>query len=363
MDNNEVIGVLRIIDANANRAAEALRTIEEYVRFVLNDAHLSQSTKSLRHRLATIMQLVPLIDRSVARESQFDVGRNLTTTEETDRANVLSVVAAAFGRLTQALRCLEEYSKTMFSDAAELFEQLRYDSYQLEKMIINASSTDERLVRANVYAIVDGQGDSDEFSRRIKGLCTAGVDVIQLRDKILNDKMLLKRAMLARQIIDTAEHTPLMFMNDRPDLAVLSGADGVHVGQAELTVEQTRRIVGVDSIIGVSTHSLDQVKQAVNDGANYIGCGPVFTSQTKEFDNFPGIEFLRQVVEATPMPAFAIGGISLDNIEEISAVGFTRVAVSACLTNTDDVTAMVAELKGALDVNKNKAGKADAIRS
>jgi thiamine-phosphate pyrophosphorylase len=356
MDNNEAIGVLRIIDANANRAAEALRTIEEYVRFVVNDAHLSQATKSLRHRLATIMQLVPLSDRSVARESQLDVGRNLTTTEETDRANVLAVVAAAFGRLKQALRCLEEYSKTMFSAAAELFEQLRYDVYQLEKMIINASSTDERLVRANVYAIVDGQGDSDEFSRRINELCAAGVDVIQLRDKNLNDKVLLERAMLLRQIIDVAECTPLMIINDRPDLAVLSRADGVHAGQAELSVEQMRRIVGVDSLIGVSTHSLGQVKQAVIDGANYIGCGPVFASATKEFDKFLGVDFLREVVDATTVPAFAIGGISLDNIGEISAVGFTRVAVSACLTKTEDVTAMVAELKVALDTNETEVG-------
>jgi len=356
MDNNETIGVLRIIDANANRAAEALRTIEEYARFVVNDACMSQATKSLRHRLATIMQLVSLRDRSVARESQFDVGRNLTITEETDRANVLAVVAAAFGRLKQALRCLEEYSKTMFSDAAELLEQLRYDAYQLEKMIINASSTDERLVRANVYAIVDGQGDSDEFSRLINGLCAAGVDVIQLRDKNLNDKVLFERAMLLRQIIDAAECTPLMIINDRPDFAVLSRADGVHAGQAELSVEQMRRIVGVDSLIGVSTHSLTQVKQAVNDGANYIGCGPVFASETKEFDKFLGVDFLREVVDATTLPAFAIGGISLDNIGEISEVGFTRVAVSACLANTENVTAMVAELKEALDTNKTEVG-------
>jgi thiamine-phosphate pyrophosphorylase len=356
MDNNEAIGVLRIIDANANRAAEALRTIEEYVRFVVNDAQMSQATKSLRHHLVTIMQLVPLRDRSVARESQFDVGRNLTTIEETNRANVLAVVAAAFGRLKQALRCLEEYSKTMFSDAAELFEQLRYDAYQLEKMVITASLTDERLVRANVYAIVDGQGDSDAFCRRINELCAAGVDLIQLRDKSLNDKVLLERAILLRRVIDAAERTPLMIMNDRPDLAVLSRADGVHVGQAELSVEQTRRIVGIDALIGVSTHSLDQVKQAVIDGANYIGCGPVFVSETKKFAKFLGVEFLRQVVNTTTVPVFAIGGISLDNIGEISAVGFTRVAVSACLTNTEDVIATVAEIKMALDTNGNEVG-------
>ena len=356
MDNNEAIGVLRIIDANANRAAEALRTIEEYVRFVVNDAQMSQATKSLRHHLVTIMQLVPLRDRSVARESQFDVGRNLTTIEETNRANVLAVVAAAFGRLKQALRCLEEYSKTMFSDAAELFEQLRYDAYQLEKMVITASLTDERLVRANVYAIVDGQGDSDAFCRRINELCAAGVDLIQLRDKSLNDKVLLERAILLRRVIDAAERTPLMIMNDRPDLAVLSRADGVHVGQAELSVEQTRRIVGIDALIGVSTHSLDQVKQAVIDGANYIGCGPVFVSETKKFAKFLGVEFLRQVVNTTTVPVFAIGGISLDNIGEISAVGFTRVAVSACLTNTEDVIATVAEIKMALDTNENEVG-------
>jgi thiamine-phosphate pyrophosphorylase len=148
----------------------------------------------------------------------------------------------------------------------------------------------------------------------------------------------------------------LMIMNDRPDLAVLSRADGVHVGQAELSVEQTRRIVGVDSLIGVSTHSLDQVKQAVIDGANYIGCGPVFVSETKNFAKFLGVEFLRQVVATTTLPAFAIGGISLDNIGEVSAVGFTRIAVSACLTNTEDVTALVAKLKVALGTNENEVG-------
>lgn len=356
MDNHDAIGVMRIIDANANRAEEALRTIEEYVRFVVNDAQLSQATKSLRHRLATITQLVPLKERSVARESQHDVGRNLTTPEETDRDNVLAVVAAAFGRLKQALRCLEEYSKTMFIHVAERFEQLRYDVYQLEKMIINLSSTDERLVQANVYAIVDGQGDTDEFSGRITDLCAAGVDVIQLRDKNLNDKILLERAMLLRKLIDAAEYTPLMIMNDRPDLAVLSCADGVHAGQEELSVEQMRRIVGVDSLIGVSTHSIDQVKQAVIDGANYIGCGPVFASKTKEFDKCLGVEFLRQVVDETTVPAFAIGGIALDNVHDIFAAGFTRVAVSACLANTSDATGVVAELRIALGPDELAVG-------
>jgi thiamine-phosphate pyrophosphorylase len=223
-------------------------------------------------------------------------------------------------------------------------------------MVINASLTDERLVRANVYAIVDGQGDSDAFCGRINELCAAGVDLIQLRDKSLNDKVLLERAILLRRVIDAAERTPLMIMNDRPDLAVLSRADGVHVGQAELSVEQTRRIVGIDALIGVSTHSLDQVKQAVIDGANYIGCGPVFVSETKKFAKFLGVEFLRQVVNTTTVPVFAIGGISLDNIGEISAVGFTRVAVSACLTNTEDVIATVAEIKMALDTNGNEVG-------
>ena len=125
-------------------------------------------------------------------------------------------------------------------------------------------------------------------------------------------------------------------MNDRPDLALLADADGIHVGQAELTVKDARMLIGPQRLVGVSTHSLDQARQAVLDGANYIGCGPTFPSKTKTFASFPGTEFLQQVRQELSLPAFAIGGISRDNVEQVLAAGFTRIAVSGAVVDAAD---------------------------
>ena len=128
-------------------------------------------------------------------------------------------------------------------------------------------------------------------------------------------------------------------MNDRPDLAVLSGADGVHVGQDELTVKDARRILGPSGLIGVSTHSLEQARAAVLDGANYIGVGPTFPSGTKQFAEFTGIELLRAVQAEIRLPAFAIGGITEENLPQVLATGFRRVAVSGAIADADDPAA------------------------
>jgi len=120
-------------------------------------------------------------------------------------------------------------------------------------------------------------------------------------------------------------------MNDRPDLAALVEADGVHVGQDELPVRDVRRIVGPRMLIGVSTHSLEQARQAVLDGASYIGVGPTFPSRTKAFASFTGLELLREAAAAIRLPAFAIGGITLDRLDDVLATGISRVAVSAAI--------------------------------
>jgi len=120
-------------------------------------------------------------------------------------------------------------------------------------------------------------------------------------------------------------------VNDRPDIAVLAEADGVHVGQDDLSVYEARRIVGADLLVGVSTHSLEQARQAVLDGADYIGVGPVFTSKTKQFESLAGLEFVRQVAAEISLPWFAIGGIEFENLEQVCEAGATRVAVCSAV--------------------------------
>src|SRR4029077_19739139 len=115
----------------------------------------------------------------------------------------------------------------------------------------------------------------------------------------------------------TARAGALFIMNDRPDLALLTDADGVHVGQEELSVREARRIMGPSRLVGVSTHTLEQARQAVLDGADYIGVGPVFSSTTKAFAHLAGLDLVRQVAAEITLPAYAIGGIGLENIEAL----------------------------------------------
>src|SRR5690606_2183195 len=126
----------------------------------------------------------------------------------------------------------------------------------------------------------------------------------------------------------TRESGALFIMNDRPDLAVLVDADGVHVGQEELSVREARRIVGPGRLVGVSTHSLEQARLAGEDGADYLGVGPVFPSQTKSFSELAGLDFVRQVAEEIRLPWYAIGGITPENVSDVLAAGATRIAVS-----------------------------------
>jgi thiamine-phosphate pyrophosphorylase len=323
--------VLRILDAEANRAAEGLRVIEDYVRFVLDDAHLTGLVKELRHELTTALAAFPTIDRLSARESNADVGPTLAPPVGTVRDSIHDVVAASFKRVEQALRSLEEYAKLADSNAAAAIEPLRYRAYTLERAVgITAQSLSE-LADARLYVLLDAGANVDQFAQLVRVLVEAETHILQLRDKKLDDRTLLARARTLREL--TRGTKTLFIMNDRADLAALSDADGVHVGQEELTVKDARSIVGPTKLIGVSTHSIEQARQAVLDGANYIGCGPTFPSTTKSFDAFAGIAFLRAVAAEIKLPAFAIGGITRENLPQVQAAGINRVALSVAVVN------------------------------
>jgi thiamine-phosphate pyrophosphorylase len=191
--------------------------------------------------------------------------------------------------------------------------------------------------------LIDGSFTAD----KVRQLIGAGVGMIQLRDKNLNDRELLERA---RQLGDLC-HSPtaaaegfcLFIVNDRPDIAAAANSDGVHLGQDDLPVKVALELIGPRKIIGVSAHNIEQARQAVLDGANYIGVGPTFPSTTKQFDEFPGKALLKQVADEISLPAFAIGGITLENLPEVLATGIKRVAVSSAITKADDPTATARE--------------------
>jgi len=342
------MATLRAIDAAANRAQEGLRVVEDYVRFALDDRHLTGHLKQLRHELAQVLKSYPLADRLAARETQADVGTVLSSPTEAYRRDAAGVLSANFIRLQEGLRSLEEFGKVLDEAAAARLKQLRYRAYTLHRAVQITTSSLNRLRHARLYVLLDGGPSTDGFAAVARALVEAGVHAIQLRDKQLEDRVLLERARALHAVLRPAG--VLFLMNDRPDLAVLASADGVHVGQEELAVKDVRAIVGPKALIGVSTHSIEQARQAVLDGADYLGVGPTFPSGTKQFDAFPGPELLRAVAAEIRLPAFAIGGITADNLPQVLEAGMGRIAVGQAVTHAADpaaaARALLARLPG-----------------
>ena len=185
-----------------------------------------------------------------------------------------------------------------------------------------------RLFDARLY-LVTGQELSEErpTPEVVKDALKGGVDIVQLREYSLTDSQLLKTAVAVRKL--TRARGALFIVNNRPDIAKLSGADGLHLGQDDLPVGEARKILGPGKIIGVSTHGMGQARKALRDGADYIGVGPVYPTQTKKNAVAPvTLDYVRAVAAAKwKIPFFAIGGIKLHNLEEVLAAGARRVAV------------------------------------
>ncbi len=335
--------VMRILDASLNRASEGLRVVEDYVRFVLDDPFLTRRTKTLRHDLAAAAATISTLDRHAARDTQQDVGTTIFTVTEGSRRDPWGVCAASLKRTEQSLRSLEEYGKLLDGEFAGRMESLRYGLYTLEKAIDVGRVSRERLHDVRLCVLVTGCDSGAEFERLVGELVDAGVGMIQLRDKQLDDRDLIARA---RSLVTLTRKKPpaepgaaggfgsgtLAVVNDRADIAAAVGADGVHVGQEDLSVKDARAIVGTRMLIGVSTHNIEQARAAVLDGANYLGAGPTFVSRTKQFDEFAGLNYLREVSAEIRLPTFAIGGIDLKNLGQVMESGVTRVAASASIT-------------------------------
>ena len=336
----------RILDASLNRAAEGLRVIEDFLRMSLGDRYLSESAKQLRHQLTEAARYLDAHARIASRDTPNDVGCTIQTDSEFTRDSTEDVVHSNLARVQQSLRTLEEYGKTVSIEFSKNIEQLRYRTYTLEKAVLTTLVSLKNLTGTRLYVLIDSGQEPGDFDDLVKQLIQAEVDLIQLRDKRLSDRQLVETGLRLSELTRGSETR--WIMNDRADLAVAAGAAGVHLGQDDLAVADARRIVGAAMMIGVSTHNLDQARQAVLDGANYIGVGPVFPSKTKQFGSHPGLELVRQVTQEIQLPAFAIGGIDQDNIRLVQEAGLCRVAAQHCIVGSNQPFQTAVDLKSML---------------
>jgi len=335
--------VLRILDANLNRAREALRVMEEYARFVLEDGGLSAVLKETRHRLAAAVP-GPLNDALLAhREVQGDVGRELSTPREFDRAGVHEVARAAGKRLGESLRTIEEYAKTLDRAFAEQIESLRYRAYEIEQRLLMHGPAAQRFGSVRLYVLVTEAVCLGGWLQCAVAALDGGADALQLREKRLTDGELLRRA--KRLTALCRERGALCLINDRPDIAALSNAHGVHVGQEDVPLAAVRRLLPYGSVLGISSRTLDQAEVAVSQAPDYLAVGPMFASTTKPAEQVAGVTLLADVRQITSLPLIAIGGIHERNVQDVLEAGPCGVAVCEAVVGQPDVCAAASRLR------------------
>jgi thiamine-phosphate pyrophosphorylase len=207
----------------------------------------------------------------------------------------------------------------------------------------------DRLHRARLYLVCDRRPETF-----LRAALAGGVDVLQLRDKDASDQDLLVAAAVFRRVADDCG--ALFILNDRPDLAVAAGADGVHVGQDDAPVAQARAALGPDRIVGLSTHAPGQI--AASHDADYIAVGPVHATPTKPGRPAVGLDLVRHAAAHAPDPWFAIGGIDPANVGAVVAAGARRVVVVRALTQAHDPEGAARALRAAVAPEEAPVGTA-----
>ncbi len=340
--------IYRILDVNFNRAREALRVAEDCGRFALNDPAIAATAKNLRSELKEVLDGLPADKMMVARNTPGDTGTELASPTESKREGVADVAIAACKRLTESLRTIEEYCKAIAPECSLNIERMRYNAYTLEQRLTSRLMVAGRMAEAGVYAIVSRSLCSGSLLQTARAILAGGARVIQLREQSAPDKETLAMAAELRELTDEMDR--LFIVNDRPDIAAIVGADGVHLGQDDLPISEARRLLRPGAIVGRSTHSLAQAKAAANEGADYIAFGAIFDTATKDNAIIVGPGQLKEVLAAVSLPVVAVGGITARNVPELTAVGAKCVAVSSAICCADDPKAAVAEIVKAMGV-------------
>ncbi|MFS8819368.1 thiamine phosphate synthase [Synechococcus sp. W55.2] len=338
--------VARILDANLDRAREGLRVLEEWFRFGLEEGELSAECKAMRQALAR-WHSDPL---RLARDTPADPGTQISHPQEEQRRDLRHLLQANCSRVQEALRVLEEYGKLAESHhwvapgLAKLAKDMRYRLYVLESELLGGSLR-QRLLAAHLYLVTS---PVPHWLEVVEKSLRGGVTLVQYRRKNLPDGEMLRDLKQLRQLCD--RYQALMIVNDRVDLALVSQADGVHLGQTDLPVAEARQLLGSQRLIGLSTTNAEELAQALNSDVDYIGVGPVYPTPTKAEKPPAGLEYVRLAAEKAHLPWFAIGGIDPHNLPEVRRAGATRVAVVRALMEAADPTqtarTMLAELQG-----------------
>ena len=186
-----------------------------------------------------------------------------------------------------------------------------------------------------LYVIISSGLAKKPVLETLQEVIQGGADAVQLREKMMSDGEFLALAKEFRRI--TSQSKILFIVNDRAEIAKKVDADGLHIGQSDLTIHSARKIIGYDRILGVSTHTIVQARKAQLEGADYISVGPLFPTITKDYEPPVGLDYLKEVKRNITIPFVAIGAINHENLNEILLAGGLRVAICSAIICSNDI--------------------------
>jgi len=258
----------------------------------------------------------------------------LTHQEQIKRKTPEQIISSNSARVQEALRVIEEFTREQNHELSKIASEIRYEIYTIEIDLLSLSkckNSEEILKDNDLYVITD---QKDNLLEIIEEILIAGVRIIQHRFKTGTDKDNLQEAIKIKNLCK--RYNSLFIINDRLDIALASNADGIHLGQDDLDIKTARKLLGYSKIIGISANNEIDISNALKDGCDYIGIGPVFETATKKNKKPIGVQKIKTLTKDLNIPWFAIGGIKSNNISYLKRHGFKKVALVSQLMNSED---------------------------
>jgi thiamine-phosphate pyrophosphorylase len=326
--------VLRIIDANINRCAEGIRVIEEIARFAVGDEQLTRAVKDLRHEVRGLSGLFTP-DTTRFRDSAGDVGGRFSTPSEERRESLAGTARANFFRVEEGLRVIEEFAKLGYPEGSRRAKSLRFRVYEMEKAFLAGGPAEMNFPGLPfLYTFIDRSiVPEGEVAAVVATLAEGGSGMIQYRAKDISVREMRRDLASAIPVAEKAG-IPLI-VNDLPELAVETGAGGVHLGSSDADPSAAREMLGPARIIGLSVRTPGEIASAPLELLDYIAVGAVFPTFTKADAVVTGLDLVSSARRSTSLPVIAIGGIRAENARSVLDAGADGLAVISAVLRGD----------------------------
>ncbi|MGB3340017.1 MAG: thiamine phosphate synthase [bacterium] len=316
----------RILDANLNRLNESLKLIEDIIRFTIKDRTLLTMVRHLRRNFLSVKKTLPLARLIQFRDSKHDPGRRIGF-DTISKKNMADVAISNFTRAKESSRVLEEILKSVYPKLSKKMKEVRFLIYDIEKSAILHF---QKVFDPSIYVLLDNTYVKKyQLKQVIEILGKNGATMIQLRVTTRSDREFMSYARLIRKMLKTPDIR--FIVNNRLDIAIACGADGVHLGQSDMPIDAVRYALGDAGIIGLSVHNVAEAKKAETDGADYLGVGSVFKTSTKADAKVCGLRRLKAICRVVNIPVIGIGGINSDNYRSVLNTGASGIAVASYL--------------------------------